>query len=679
LVRLLFLVLVLPRQFQTGQSFTASVAALPGKAPIRKLFRYEKMRSKNTAQMRGMMVRRPARLIPVQLTLLVAGLCSAAALPAQSKGTEPGSAALQKRFDAAQRFQQTGKQDAAVEQYRAFIAQALGELATGHAQLGDYDTAASYFDDALKLTPDSKPLRLAYAQTALELGQLSHAESLSRTFVRDYPGDSAGLAKAHQILGHAYLKQYRNQDAKKEFESAVALDPTFENGYNLAVACLDLDDDKCAGQIFGEIVSSFGDKPEIHMQIGRAYGNSDFQAKAADEFRKAIAENPRLPGAHYSLAAVLIATGNDERKTLVEAEAELRKELTISPRDFLTWAALGKIAAQQQRYDEAEKSLNKAISLNSKNPDAFLYLGQMEFDQGRIDESEKNLRECVRLTTDLSRNRFQVQKAHFLLGRIFKQQHRDEESRAEMQIARTFANKGLSADKNKLGGLLDDSKTGADHTENPSDSEVASASAAQTGDPEAAGKLQRFEKQLAPAIADSYNNLGVIAATGNDYSSALVWFKDAAAWNSSIEGLDYNWGRAAFSASKYSEAIGPLSRHLHSHPDDSGIRAALAMSQFMTGNYKGSLSTLQFAGEEIMSIPQMQYIYGDSQVKTGLVNAGVERLQALEKVHPEIAEVHRSLGEAFEAQGEKQKAADEFHVYESLRADAASTGNSSTK
>jgi tetratricopeptide (TPR) repeat protein len=607
---------------------------------------------------------------------IVAMFCSVAVLFAQSKGTESGRAALQKHFDAAQRFQQTGKQNEAAEQYRAFIAQALGELAMGHAQLGDYDTAASYFDDALALTPGSTPLLLSYAQAALELGKFSRAETLSRAFIRDYPGDSAGLAKAHQILGRAFLKQYRNQDAKKEFEAAVALDATFENGYNLAVACLDLDDDKCAGQVFGEIVSSFGDKPEIHMHIGRAYGNSDFQAKAVDEFKKAIAENPRLPGAHYSLAATLIATGNDERSTLVEAEAELKKELTVSPRDFLTWAALGKIAAQQQRYDEAEKALNKAISLNPKNPDAFLYLGQMEFDQGRIAESEKNLRECIRLTTDLSRNRFQVQKAHFLLGRILKQQHRDEEARAEMQIARTFANKGLSVDKNKLGGLLDDATTGADHTGDPSADSESTASAAQASDPEAARKLQSFEKQLAPAIADSYNNLGVIAATGNDYSSAFTSFKHAAEWNPAIEGLDYNWGRAAFSASKFSDAIAPLSRHLRSHPDDSGIRAALAMSQFMTGNYKGSLLTLQSAGEEIMSIPQMQYIYGDSLVKTGLVNAGVERLQALEKAHPEIPEVHRSLGEAFEAQGDKQRAQDEFHIYDTLRGNAASTGNS---
>ena len=73
-----------------------------------------------------------------------------------------------------------------------------------------------------------------------------------------------------------------------------------------------LDDEKCAVQIFNEMETSFGDTPEIHMAFGRAYASSDFQPRAITEFRRAIEENPRLPGAHYLLAAVLLATGNDE-------------------------------------------------------------------------------------------------------------------------------------------------------------------------------------------------------------------------------------------------------------------------------------------------------------------------------------------------------------------------------
>ena len=43
-----------------------------------------------------------------------------------------------------------------------------------------------------------------------------------------------------RCLGRTLLKLNRNQEARKELEAAVALDPTFPNGYDLAVACLDL-------------------------------------------------------------------------------------------------------------------------------------------------------------------------------------------------------------------------------------------------------------------------------------------------------------------------------------------------------------------------------------------------------------------------------------------------------
>ena len=94
------------------------------------------------------------------------------------------------------------------------------------------------------------------------------------------------------------------------------------------------------------------------MAFGRAYGDSDFQPRAITEFRKAIEQNPRLPGAHYLLAAVLLATGNDT-SPLESAETELKKELAISPDDAMTYAALGKIAVSRNNYPEAETYLKK--------------------------------------------------------------------------------------------------------------------------------------------------------------------------------------------------------------------------------------------------------------------------------------------------------------------------------
>ena len=249
----------------------------------------------------------------------------------------------------------------------------------GTVSCADYTQAAPLFDEALTLEPDSPSLLLDYARTALMLGDLAHAKTLATEFIQKYPGDREKLAQAHQVLGRTLLKLNRNQEARKELEAAVALDPTFPNGYDLAVACLDLDDEKCAVQIFNEMEKSFGDTPEIHMAFGRAYGDSDFQPRAITEFKRAIEENPRLPGAHYLLAAVLLATGGDESH-VQDAEAELKKELVISPRDSMTYAALGKIAVTRNNYPEAETYLKKAISLGPQSPDAYLYLGQMYFE-----------------------------------------------------------------------------------------------------------------------------------------------------------------------------------------------------------------------------------------------------------------------------------------------------------
>ena len=105
----------------------------------------------------------------------------------------------------------------------------------------------------------------------------------------------------------------RDQEARKELETAAALDPNFQNEYDLALVCLDLDDDKCAVQIFDGIEASVGDSPALHMMFGRAYGNSDFTPRAVAEFKKVIEEDPHYPNAHYCVAAALLAAGEDEK------------------------------------------------------------------------------------------------------------------------------------------------------------------------------------------------------------------------------------------------------------------------------------------------------------------------------------------------------------------------------
>ena len=321
----------------------------------------------------------------------------------------------------------------------------------------------------------------------------------------------------------------------------------------------------------------------------------------------------------------------------------------------MTYAALGKIAVTHTNYAEAESYLKKAISLDPQGPDAYLYLGQMYFDTNRYDDAETALRKSIALTTDVSWNRYQVQKAHYLLGRILMKKGQPDAAHAEMQISRDLADKTLAQDKSKLAGLMD-----------TSDSQ---ASAANTSPLVGSGKqdqaalrdVEAMRDKLKPAVADSYNNLGAIAATNNDYSSAVIYFARASEWNPSLEGLDYNWGRAAFAGSLYADAILPLSRYVKAHPDDSGARSVLGLSQFLSGKYRDCVETLQPI-EKTELAPQVEYAYASSLVETGQVSAGTERLLALERAHSDIPDVHRTLAEAFDRQGDQKRAIDELHV-----------------
>lgn len=597
------------------------------------------------------------------------GLSMCAEILAQTKRPKSANSELQDHYDAAQHDQQAGNLDSAAREYRAFLAKAQEELALGHAAIGDDLRATDLFEKAVAMQSDNWEIRLEFARAALAMNDPSRAETQARAMIGGIHDDPKMLADAHQVLGRALLKKNEDSEARKDMEEAVKLNPSFPNGYGLAVVCLDLDDEKCVTQIFEEMERSFGDTPEIHMQFGFAYGNSDFAPQAIAEFRKVIAENPNLPRAHYSLAAALLSAG-DDAKNMPEAAAELKKELEISPRDFLTYAALGKLAVSSHQYEAAEGYLKRAIDLNPNNPDAFLYLGQMYFDTDRQADAESALRKAIELTKDPSRNRFQVQKAHFLLGRILMQEHKPEAAHAEMAIAQSFANKGLSHDKSELAGLLNNS-TVTGTRDSPEDAHSQSEAPAQPLNASAKNDLIVFEKRLTPAIADSYNNLGVIAASGKNYMDALSEFAKASQWSPNLEGLDLNWGRSAFMASQFSEAIGPLSRFIRAHPEDSGVRGALAMSQFMTQDYSGCIATFKAAGDKLSSIPQMEYVYAESLVHTGETSEGKSRLEALETAHPEIGEVHRSLGEVYELQGDGVKASRELHTAIVLNANDA--------
>jgi tetratricopeptide (TPR) repeat protein len=569
---------------------------------------------------------------------------------AQTETAAPSSSTLQAHYEQAGSYLSANHPEQAANEYRLFLADALGELAVGIGHAGEYEQAVAYFNEALSFAPNSLALTLDYANAALHSGDLEQASILVEKAALDDKQAKAFQAQVHLLRGRILVKKNSNEQARRELEQAVALDPTFENGYELAVTCLNMEDKNCAAKIFSEMSASFGDSAQLHMYYGRAYENSDFQADAVAEFQRAISMDSHLAGAHYSLAAAYLAIGGNEK--LTQVMQELRTEIRLFPKNAIAYAALGHLEEDQHKLTEAERDLGRAAVLNTKDPDTFLYLGQLYVEEKKTSEAEAALRKSIRLTTDPARNRYQVQKAHYLLGRLLMQSGDTEEGKKEVEAAKGLLNANLSRDRERLSDYLGDNSVPSQKT----GTQAASQSATQASvvapqsppepDPKAQNQVYEFKKQIGPAVADSYNNLGAIEASNKNFPVALRYFKDAAEWNPGMDGLDLNLGRAAYAAGDFKEAIDPLTRYLRIHPADNEMRSALGLSQFILRDYVGTLITLRPVEANPATAPQVAYAFAESLVETGQISDGVGRLKSLESRTPNAAAIHRALGEA---------------------------------
>jgi tetratricopeptide (TPR) repeat protein len=364
---------------------------------------------------------------------------------------------------------------------------------------------------------------------------------------------------------------------------------------------------------------------------------------------KALAKDSRIKVAHYLLAMASLERDGDSG--FGEAVPELEAELKVNPDDARTHYMLGYIALKRHDASQAEKELSRAAELDPENPDPLISLGQVYLDAGRTGEAEKTLRRAIVVTKDPSRNGYQVNRAHYALGRILLQSGREDEGKKELQISAELRDKP-HPERRAMGGLAD--APIQDDTKDGAAVPVAELSPAQL---KASSALA---EEFKPAIADSYNNLGVIAAGNKDYIAAMGYFEKAGFWNPALETLSRNFGMAAFYANQFDRAVGPLGSHIERQPDDLRARAALGLSFFGMQNYKKVVETLQPIEPAVDADPGLAYSYSVSLVKTGAYDQGIRRLRVLEKDNPSSPDLHTLIGEAFVDQGEYAEALEEY-------------------
>ncbi len=233
----------------------------------------------------------------------------------------------------------------------------------------NHEYARQMFERAIELDPG---YALAYAGVAdccsflyqyfdASQSNLKRADAASLRAVELAPG----LAEAHASRGLAVSLKGGFDEAKREFETAVRLDPkSFEAAYFYARACVAQGDNESAGKWFERAVAI---RPEdyashallatVYSALGRKDDSIQASRRAYDSSRRHLDLNPDDPRALYMGAMSLTMLGESEK-----ARDWNRRALAMDPDDPSVLYNIACAFSMEGQVSEAISALDKAVA-----------------------------------------------------------------------------------------------------------------------------------------------------------------------------------------------------------------------------------------------------------------------------------------------------------------------------
>jgi len=563
---------------------------------------------------------------------------------------------IRQHYEAAEAHRRAGDLAAAEAEFTAILAEGYGRLGKIHLARKAYEKAVTALEAAALYRPDSEEVLIDLSIAYFDAGRNEKAfEPLNKLLARN--PKSVG---AHHMLGKTWFIRGEFAKATAELETALKLAPRdYDVAYTLGLAYLKQQQLAPAKQIYSGMLRQLGDRPQLHFIFGRAYRETVFLAEAIEEFKKAVALDPKSSRAHYYLGLTYLLKDGTSR--LDDAAEEFKIALNLDQDDYFANYYLGIIHLKERRLEPAISLLEKASRLQPDNPDPYFYLGQAYQAAEKHDQVIEALRKSVALTTSVSHNDYQVARAHYQLGQSLLKTGRMEEGEKELKLAAELKTEGLRKEEIKTAAYLNPASLGEQNSKLVEMiSAVGVVAEPGTMDEKAHGELKSGADYYTKVIASAHNNIGLLRAGRQDFRGAAEQFTLAARWNPQLEEIHFNWGLACYKAELYQQAIPPLESELKINPASLPAKQLLATSYFMTDDYPKASALLADVVSVKTNDAGLYYMLAISLIKQKKREEANQVIQRLAALHGSSPQLHILLGQVYYDQGETAKALEEL-------------------
>jgi len=228
------------------------------------------------------------------------------------------------------------------------------------------------------------------------------AEAEQRRAVRKSPGSLDAWAAYQRGLWHFNkVSAEDNALARKFFQQAVDLDPSFAGGYK-GLCAVDINEADYEGRGFSETLRSAealarraialdGADPEARSLLSNALRRrGDYEGGLA-EAERALTISPNMAGAHSAKGASLISAGRSK-----EGVAALERSIRLDPRrSAVRFNQIALALYFTGEYDAAVDAANRAIRSSPNYPNSYRWLAAALGQLGRIEEAKQALENAI--------------------------------------------------------------------------------------------------------------------------------------------------------------------------------------------------------------------------------------------------------------------------------------------
>lgn len=324
-----------------------------------------------------------------KITLTTAALTSALLLGALGGCSRDESTAT--LLAEAKQYQQKGDTKAALIQLKNAVAkspedvEARLQLGTLYVETGDAVSAEKELRKAASLGAASERVLPPLARALQAQGKFKE------TLTELKPELVAKSAPLLALRGDALLAQNQQDEAKKSYEAALALQPNSGAALmGLARHALVNRDGEAGERYASEAIAKDANNPEVWMFRGgmlRATGKSDAALQAFD---KVLALRPNDRSANIEKAYIRIEQGK-----YAEARAEIEAGRKAAPNSLAVTHAQALVDYTEGKYPAARESLQKILKSAPEHLPSILLAGAVELNLGANGQAESHLRKYL--------------------------------------------------------------------------------------------------------------------------------------------------------------------------------------------------------------------------------------------------------------------------------------------